>query len=187
MIVHTKQFLSLFSYFREIICLFALLQSRVKESEKKLLQLNWSCWFALTSFDARVSLQVHQFSVFHCVSTNLRGGVQFCGNAKWIESFLFCQLFPTQICLRFIHLYSFFSLIRCGCIGLEVNSFHLVCGGCKCEWLFRLQWPSRVSFGLQWPLEVVTFRRQICWGWWLDCLGLQWPLEFLLGCGGLSR
>ena len=49
-IVHTKQFLSLFSYIREITCLFALLQFCVKESEKKLLQLNWSCWSALTSF-----------------------------------------------------------------------------------------------------------------------------------------
>ena len=50
MIVHTKQFLSLFSYIREMICLFALLQFCVKGSEKKLLQLNWSCWSALTSF-----------------------------------------------------------------------------------------------------------------------------------------
>ncbi len=49
MIVHTKQFLSLFSYIREMICLFALLQFCVKGSEKKLLQLNWSCWSALTS------------------------------------------------------------------------------------------------------------------------------------------
>ena len=48
-IVHTKQFLSLFSYIREMICLFALLQFCVKGSEKKLLQLNWSCWSALTS------------------------------------------------------------------------------------------------------------------------------------------
>ncbi len=38
-IVHTKQFLSLFSYFREIICLFALLQFRVKESAKNFYNL----------------------------------------------------------------------------------------------------------------------------------------------------
>ncbi len=159
MIVHTKQFLSFYSYFREIICLFALLQFCVKEFEKKLLQLNWSCWSALTSFYARVSLQVHQVSVSHCVSTNLCRGVQFFGNVNWIESFLFCQLLPTQI-VFVIHLYSFFSLIKCGCSGLKVISFQSFYGGCRCEWLFRLQWPAGVSFGLQWPLEVITLWRQ---------------------------
>ncbi len=63
-------------------------------------------------------------------------------------------------CLRFIHLYSFFSLIKVGCSGLEVISFQSFYGGCRCEWLFRLQWPARVSFGLQWPLEVFTLWRQ---------------------------
>ena len=127
----------------------------VKESEK-LLQLNWSCWSVLTSFLRTCFLQVLQVSVSHCVSTNLRRGVQFFGSVKWIESFLFCQLLPTQIIFVLFTCIAFFSLIKCGFGGLEVISFKSFYGGCRCEWLFRLLWPARVCFGLQWPLEIFT-------------------------------
>jgi hypothetical protein len=110
-------------------------------------------------FYARVFAGASSLSVSLCQYQFTQRG-EGLGNAKWIESFLFCQLLPTQICLRFIHLYSLFCLIKCGCSGLEVISFHSFYGGCRCEWLFRLQWPTRVSFGLRWPLEVITLWSQ---------------------------
>ena len=116
-----------------------------------------------------------------------RGAVLWQHKMNWIIFVL--SILPTQSCLRFLFTcIAFFSLIECGFSGLEVISFKSFYGGCRCEWLFRLQWPARVSFGLQWPLEVFTLWRLFVETESLvDCLGLQWPLEFLLGCSGLSR
>ncbi len=188
MIVHTKQFLSLFSYFREIICICSAAIC-VKESEKKnfydLIGLVGLRWLLLrTCF-----LQVPQVSVSHCVSTNLRRGVQFFGNVKWIESFLLCQLFPTQIVyVLFTYIAFFFSLIKCGCSGLEVISFPSFYGGCRCEWVFWLQWPARVSLGCSGLSRSSLFEDNLLrlMTWLLGAsvasrvsFGLQWPLEIV--------
>ncbi len=107
------------------------------------------CFFAGAS-SLSVSLCQYQYTQ--------RGAVLWQRKMNWIIFVL--SIVTTQIVNVFIHLYSFFFLMKCGCIGLEVISFHSFYGGCRCEWVFWLQWPARVSFGLQWPLEVGTLWRQ---------------------------
>ena len=53
-------------------------------------------------------LQVHQVSVSHCVSTNLRRGVQVFGNVKMNWIIFVLSIVTNSNYLRFIHLYSYF-------------------------------------------------------------------------------
>ena len=173
MIVHTKQFLSLFSCFREIICLFALLQSRVKESEKKLLQLNWSCWSALTSLRTCFVAGALSLSVSLCqYQITQRGAVLWQRKMNWI---IFVLSVVTNSNLS--SFYSPVDLFLPDKMWLQwprgYQFFHAICGGCRCEWVFRLQWPVRVSVGLQWPPEVVTLWRQFVEAYGLTAWGFN--------------
>ena len=188
MIVHTKQFLSLFSYIREMICLFALLQFCVKGSEKKLLQLNWSCWSALTSLRTCFVAGALSLSVSLCqYQITQRGAVLWQRKMNWIIFVLSIvtnsnlssfyspvELFlPDKMWLQWPRGYQFFirfveavGVSEClGCSGLL--GFLLGCSGLPrlslfegkllrlMAWLLGASMASRVSFGLQWPLEIV--------------------------------
>jgi hypothetical protein len=160
-IVHTKQFLRCFPIFEKLF-VYLLCCNLCKRIWKKnfydligLVGLHWLLFlrtcFVAGAFSLSVSLCQYQ--------STQRGAVLWQRKMNWIIFFVL-SIVTNSTCLRFIHLYSFFSLIKCGCSGLEVISFHLFYGGCRCEWVFWLQWPARVSFGLQWPLEVITLWRQ---------------------------
>ncbi len=109
-----------------------------------------TCFFAGAS-SLSVSLCQYQFTQ--------RGAVLWQRKMNWIIFVLSIVTNSNFVFVLFTYI-AFFSLIKCGCSGLEVISFPSFYGGCRCEWVFWLQWPARVSFGLQWPLEVVTLWRQ---------------------------
>ena len=87
-----------------------------------------------------------------------RGAVLWQRKMNWIIFVL--SIVTNSNCRRFIHLYSFFFPDKMWLQwpwGYQFKSFY---GGCRCEWVLWLLWPARVSFGLQWPLEVITLWRQ---------------------------
>ena len=139
-------FEKLFVYLLSALC--------VKESEKKLLRHNWSCWSALTSFTHVFLAGASSLSVSLCqYQFTQRGAVLWQRKMNWIIFVL--SIVTNSNYLRFIHLYSYFLPDNMWlAVASRLSVFKSFYGGCRCEWLFRLQWPARVCFGLQWPLEV---------------------------------
>ena len=159
-----------------------------KRIRKRLLQLNWSCWSALTSFTHVFLAGASSLSVSLCqYQFTQRGAVLWQRKMNWIIFVL--SIVTNSNYLRFIHLYSYF---------LPDNMWLAVAS--RLSVLSHFMEAVGVSdyLGCNGLLEFVLGCSGLsrCFSLWskfveaeglIDCLGLQWPLEFLLGCSGLSR
>jgi hypothetical protein len=156
-----------------------------------------TCFFA-GALSLSVSLCQYQFMQ--------RGAVLTSRNELNHFFFRFVNCCQLKFVFFFIYLVSTFSLIKCGCCGLEVISFHSFDGGCRlsdrlgCNGLLEFllgccglsglslfggkllrliarllgaSVASRVSFGLQWPLEIV---------WLAQNTGCSSSIALFVGC-----